>query len=944
MEKGDFIGYFAVEEEVRPRRDGHALLKVRYEGSYVRGYLCAVDVRKYGWDGEPEDLAQKLEAARAAYSGAGGGKKGFKAGVLLPEHISVRKIEGGGAEVLGFFLQKAGDAYLKRGPAPLTLAYLEVAAAFLTKLHAKGLGIGSLHPLCACRTATQVLFPCPLFPAFGTDEKTPWLSGLDEGAVGSDRRAFALLVADALTGNVDVGGFSKRLDAVDTYVNSVQGVDAFLADRSVTCESLVEKALLAEMRSEERRRQRRVLKRRTVGLTAAAVIALLAGGAFYAVQRSALAGAREAQALGRWEVCAERATAVLVINPWHSEAKDLKAHSLRALKTASAMAAARAARAQGQWRRCVDFASEALAAEPGLAEAVALKSDSEHAIRVAAAESAARAANRQKDWQACLDRVSEVLALDPGNAEALAMKAGVERAMKRSAALTAAQSAKQDKKWQVCLENVSTVLVLEPGDVEALALKTEAERAQACEAALALAQRAKKEKLWSVCLDKVSEVLALEPGNAEALGLKVEALGVLSAAQEVKAEEERVRKRLVDALIAARIAKADKQWNVCMAQATEALSLRPGHTEALGLKAEAERAMKCEAALASAQHALQENQWQVCLDGVSEVLLLEPVNAEALRLKVKAEAVKAQEERAKKMLSDALVAARMAKANQQWQVCADKSAEALALEPGQAEALGLMAEAERAMKAAEEEARQLAEQKAQENLKKAEVSQQPLADGKAAKRLRPAAGEAWVSPAAGMAFVWVSALKMWVGKYEVTNGEYRKMVPGHDSKAYLVHDLNGDRQPVVYMNFNDATAYAAWLTERDKDRLGGLCYRLPSDAEWQAFAQCGDEREFPWGNSMPPKFGNYGKISDYDDGYVVTCPVEKSGANEWGLYGVGGNVWECAAMDGDAASFGAWRGASWAYHFPVNLSCEFRGTGNGSRREDDHGFRLVLSQ
>lgn len=59
-----------------------------------------------------------------------------------------------------------------------------------------------------------------------------------------------------------------------------------------------------------------------------------------------------------------------------------------------------------------------------------------------------------------------------------------------------------------------------------------------------------------------------------------------------------------------------------------------------------------------------------------------------------------------------------------------------------------------------------------------------------------------------MAFVWIPSLKIWVGKYEVTNGEYRKMKPSHDSKAYEGHSLNGDRQPVVYMNFDDAKEFA----------------------------------------------------------------------------------------------------------------------------------------
>lgn len=58
-------------------------------------------------------------------------------------------------------------------------------------------------------------------------------------------------------------------------------------------------------------------------------------------------------------------------------------------------------------------------------------------------------------------------------------------------------------------------------------------------------------------------------------------------------------------------------------------------------------------------------------------------------------------------------------------------------------------------------------------------------------------GQNWTSPFTGMEFVWIPAMNIWVGKYEVTNAEYRKKDPGHDSGSYEGHTLNQDRQPVV---------------------------------------------------------------------------------------------------------------------------------------------------
>lgn len=220
----------------------------------------------------------------------------------------------------------------------------------------------------------------------------------------------------------------------------------------------------------------------------------------------------------------------------------------------------------------------------------------------------------------------------------------------------------------------------------------------------------------------------------------------------------------------------------------------------------------------------------------------------------------------------------------------------------------------------------------------------------------PAIGSDWKVQDIGMEFVWIEALDCWVGKYEVTNGEYRKFKPNHDSKKVDRESLNDDRQPVVYVNYDDATDYALWLTAREKNagRLpAGYSYRLPSKKEWTTFCQCCDNREYPWGNSWPPTYGNYsgqesilkgtltGKISGYNDGFPVTCPVEESGKNEWGLYGVGGNACECTVKSDKDMSFNAWRGGSWFNYEPQVLTSEYCSEG-ASSRDKESGFRLLL--
>lgn len=226
-----------------------------------------------------------------------------------------------------------------------------------------------------------------------------------------------------------------------------------------------------------------------------------------------------------------------------------------------------------------------------------------------------------------------------------------------------------------------------------------------------------------------------------------------------------------------------------------------------------------------------------------------------------------------------------------------------------------------------------------------------------AEDAKPVVGSDWKIPDIGMEFVWIKALDCWVGKYEVANAEYRKWKPGHDSRNYKGNSLNAARQPAVFVTFVNATDYAKWLTEceRKAGRLpDGYIYRLPTGKEWMTFCQCGDDREYPWGNEMPPKYGNYcgqetngmtGKmISGYNDGFAITCPVEKSGKNDWGLYGVGGNAWECTIRSSSDFSFDAWRGAAWYDFYPNALRSNSRLDYIAPYRAFNGGFRLVLSR
>lgn len=204
--------------------------------------------------------------------------------------------------------------------------------------------------------------------------------------------------------------------------------------------------------------------------------------------------------------------------------------------------------------------------------------------------------------------------------------------------------------------------------------------------------------------------------------------------------------------------------------------------------------------------------------------------------------------------------------------------------------------------------------------------------------------------------VRLKGLDMWVGRYEITNGQYRRYKVEHSSKFREKFGLDGKDQPVVYVSWDDAKAYCKWLNRNYGDRLPSKCeFRLPTEKEWIAFARCGDKRKYPWGDAMPPKYGNYSDlaakqklanwrgIDNYNDGFVVSCAVQESGTNDWGLYGVGGNVWEwCEDWHDAAKKYKVRHGGSWDYDTEEDLTVEAQGFDRPDTRDDTIGFRVVV--
>jgi formylglycine-generating enzyme required for sulfatase activity len=132
------------------------------------------------------------------------------------------------------------------------------------------------------------------------------------------------------------------------------------------------------------------------------------------------------------------------------------------------------------------------------------------------------------------------------------------------------------------------------------------------------------------------------------------------------------------------------------------------------------------------------------------------------------------------------------------------------------------------------------------------------------------------------------------GKYSVTFNEWDACVADGGCNGYKPADQGWGRgkHPVINVNWDDAKAYASWLS-----RKTGKTYRLLSDAEREYVTRASTTTPFWWGASITPKQANYDGNYTYGGGAKGeyrqrTVPVDSFEPNPWGLYLVHGNVWE----------------------------------------------------
>lgn len=238
-------------------------------------------------------------------------------------------------------------------------------------------------------------------------------------------------------------------------------------------------------------------------------------------------------------------------------------------------------------------------------------------------------------------------------------------------------------------------------------------------------------------------------------------------------------------------------------------------------------------------------------------------------------------------------------------------------------------------------------------------------------------GSKWVN-SLGMRLVPVSENLM-VSAWETRVSDYQSYVkeakvPAPPSPGFP----QGPDHPVVQVSRDNANAFCAWLTQRErKDERITVDdhYRLLTDFEWSHIAGLEDNpnhlpslrelrqvEHFPWGTSWPPEKAGFkvGNLADksaaqsanvrrdrtlfyYDDGFEKTSPVGSFPSNEFGIYDLSGNAHEWVSDDYKGqGKYGVLRGGGWNSAEKEHLYTTHRNVVRASKTSNLYGFRVAL--
>ena len=189
----------------------------------------------------------------------------------------------------------------------------------------------------------------------------------------------------------------------------------------------------------------------------------------------------------------------------------------------------------------------------------------------------------------------------------------------------------------------------------------------------------------------------------------------------------------------------------------------------------------------------------------------------------------------------------------------------------------------------------------------------------------------------GMKFVSISGRNYYMGKYTVTQKEW-KLVMGTTPWKGKRKVKEGDDYPATYISGDDCQEFVKKLNVKE----GKNKYRVPTDDEWEHACRAGSTTKYCFGDDKR-RLGEYAWY--YKNAWYVgekyAHRVGQKKPNQWGLYDMHGNVWEW--ISAAKGLLRVYRGGSW------DLAAVYCGSAIRSswltldKRNYNIGIRLVRS-
>ncbi|MCG8308723.1 MAG: SUMF1/EgtB/PvdO family nonheme iron enzyme [Cytophagales bacterium] len=208
----------------------------------------------------------------------------------------------------------------------------------------------------------------------------------------------------------------------------------------------------------------------------------------------------------------------------------------------------------------------------------------------------------------------------------------------------------------------------------------------------------------------------------------------------------------------------------------------------------------------------------------------------------------------------------------------------------------------------------------------------PMGNGLDLELVKVPSGEYTTNANGGSEIVKIDK-PFWIGRFEITNEQYKFFFPDHDSRyidqfwkdhTTRGYPANKPEQPVVRISWEESMEFCKRLSEKT-----GLKFSLPTAEQWEWACRAGSAEDF-WFGALNTDFTPYENLADeslsdfavvgvnprpmskndhkfpyynfipqapYNDGEMIAASVGKYAPNPWGLHDMHGNVSEWVLND-----------------------------------------------